>query len=731
MENQRIFLIQELPEKLDHSIFIKSMLGLSFGLYHDFKESKTYLLLDKNSTSDTFVNSILGFKMVETDFNKNNKELLLISPYFELNFDEKKQLKELFTEAYELFSGKDTFMSILFIRSDSNKVSSLKEEIENRLSIIEVKKSNQINFGIGFGSRTESNQYELFYNSAEKNISSSILNMLNEIILANSSSYHILISVERNNTDIISYLKSKVMFIKTCTVRASPVNLNFSTFKNMMIIPFSEKRLESIIFFSNSLVKNKIINTPISEYIGDIAIGTCLEGSIKDTKREIFSNRNAFNLGTLVTGVPGTGKTSSSMYLISQILSKSRTPVVVISPTEEWNNFALENNLEIITLYDDKNKLSFFNCPENLNIEKFYENLAMLISSASNSGPYKNAMEKCLLSAFSNIYEKTKKPEPEMVYSEIFDKVVERHGKISSTGIKLTKHGENIIAALEPLRLMLKKAQFAYADGLDINSILKKGVVFNLFKISNTLKPFFYALILNQIYGLSDTFDIYGDESLRMLICLEEAQLIFNDDESAASFDMLQRIQDFRKKGIGLFLITHNVSDINLRIRRLCQLKFYFRQSSDSAKMAFNDLLFPIIYSDDVVEKLKMLESGTCAITPIKNNSGFREVGNSLFIKPYTYLPKKKFNYVTEFKNDITRTLIIILDKNSNPIKYKKIRVYYLKEIIFSGLTSEEGAAEFYKIPSEKNCELQILGDKKKDTLFFIIISGRENTISI
>ncbi|EQD45973.1 hypothetical protein B2A_09061, partial [mine drainage metagenome] len=200
----------------------------------------------------------------------------------------------------------------------------------------------------------------------------------------------------------------------------------------------------------------------------------------------------------------------------------------------------------------------------------------------SNAGPYRNSIEKVLLSAFNKSYKDTKDPDPNTVYSNIELAVIEQHAKVTNTSIKYTKHGENIKAALQNLRLIISRPEFAYNNGIDFRSIIERGAVFDLSNVSNNMKPFFYALILNQIYGFAESFDIYGDSKLRMLICLEEAQVVFsNDAESAANQDLENRVQNFRKKGIGLFLITHNATDISPRIRRLLQFKMYFRQSAD------------------------------------------------------------------------------------------------------------------------------------------------------
>lgn len=728
MEFSNAFIIKQIPEKLDGILFIKLFLGKPFALHHDFKNSKTYLILDKKYDGYSILSSLSGISLIETDFSSEKSKLIQISPYYEIELNNKNELLPKFEDFYKLFHGKNSNATFLFYPSKTDDILRLKEEIEFTLSKEEIRSNKQSSFS-GLKFQNESKQYDLFYGYGKRNVLLSMLNMLSDSLLNKGFSYNVSILVKESDKDIISYLNSKVYFLETKSIISSILDINFKNLSNMRGLPFSEQKISNSIFFSDNISITKPILTEFSEFSGEISIGTYLRESLSETKENILVEKNVFNLGTLVTGVPGAGKTSSTMHIIKELLSKNKQYLCIISPTEEWNYFGIELNLYVIKLYDSKTNLAFFNCPFNIKKEKFYENLAMLLSSASNSGPYKNAMEKCLLSAFSKVYDQTLSPEPEHVYEEIINKVIERHGKRTNTGIKLSKHGENIIAALEPMRLMLKKEQFAYSKGSDFNDLLKKGVIFDLSNVSNSLKPFFYSLILNQIYSITEEFDTFGDKELRMLLCLEEAQLIFKDEESTASLDIIQRIQDFRKKGIGLFLVTHNVNDIALEIRRLCQLKLYFRQSPDSAKVAFNDLIVSPLLFDDIVEKLKLLKNGSCIFTPILVTEGKRDISKSIFINTSKYFPKKIHTIIDAKINKNQITKIKVVNTELLPVPNKSVDILYLDEVVFNSKTDQFGIIETDKLLKDKSCKIIIHGDKKKDNLHFRIIGGIENKI--
>ena len=195
------------------------------------------------------------------------------------------------------------------------------------------------------------------------------------------------------------------------------------------------------------------------------------------------------------------------MHLIRNAMDSNRIPAVIISPTGEWEAFGESMGFHVLRLYDSKVTFNLFKCDSEINIERFYENLAMLLAAASDAGPYTGPLEKCLLAAFRRIYSRTRAPDPVNVYDAIEEAVIEQHAKRSNVGIKYTKHGENIKASLENLRQMLNRPEFAYEEGVDFEKIIERGAVFDLSLVSNKLKIFFYALLLNQAYSMADSLD--------------------------------------------------------------------------------------------------------------------------------------------------------------------------------------------------------------------------------
>lgn len=362
-----------------------------------------------------------------------------------------------------------------------------------------------------------------------------------------------------------------------------------------------------------------------------------MKDAVFDTKKMIGIEASSLNLGTIITGLPGSGKTNEAMAIIDSIANSGKTKFCVISPTDEWSRFAQGHGFYLLKLYDSKTAINFFTCPDNVSREKFYEDLAMILSSASNAGPYRNPMEKCMLNAFRKVYAVTNNPDPVALYGAIEDSIRKFHAKKTNTGYRYTKHGENIRSALENLRAILSRPEYSAKDGMKLDQVLEKGVVFDLSNVSGNTKPYFYALILNQIYSITSAFDTSGDNELRMLLCIEEAQTIFKDKDSPAVQDLRYRIQDFRKQGIGLMLLAHNVVDIEQSVRRLCQTKIYLKQAPDVAQVAAKELIFTRATEEEVVLKLKHLDSRIGAFSYIVKSGDEKISQDTIFIRTKDY----------------------------------------------------------------------------------------------
>lgn len=732
MEPKALKLVS-IPQNLDYALFLDSFLGSSFAIYHDFRESETFLLTDQEDTETSLANRIVGLKLDNSTLPTIAGNLKYVVG-FDARSDEENKDKEkemLFSDMYKLLRNSRSWLLVSFSQATEREVNPIKRKVEELLSNREVRLTR--NFGVRYQTDSGSMQNELHYASEEKKALLTILNNLDNASLANGSSYKVSFVIGEGAEDVYNYLKMKLLLVEEERIKEMKLTELYNHLKKKNSLPLSHGAATKLLSFSDRIRQDSVIESSKTIQGGEISLGTYLDGSVRDTGEQVKIFASTLNLGTLITGLPGSGKTFAAMSLICQIAENCKAKVVIIAPTEEWIPFGIENKMEVVKLYGYGTKINFFKCNDSVSVERFYENLAMLMANASNSGPYRNSIEKCLLSAFSKAYAATRNPDPVEVYGEIEEAVIEQHGKRSNVGVKYTKHGENIRAGLESLRLMLQKPQFAYQEGVSLSKLFEKGVVFDLSNVSNSMKPFYYALILNQVYAYADTLDLRGDDKLRMLICLEEAQIVFdNNEQSAATLDLRQRIQDFRKKGIGLVLITHNVTEINLRIRRLCQTKMYFRQSADAVKIAAGDLIFNESLNEEICNKLKTLEHRTCAVNYMALNSGTKSPAPSIFAKTPTYCLKIPKGTMCDYPaRKMPETEIRIVDSENKPISDVKIEIQYVGEKACDGKTNENGVFIAKNLLEAKKYKLAVLGQRKRDTKEFEITGGKENIIKI
>ncbi|MGC8676107.1 MAG: ATP-binding protein [Candidatus Micrarchaeia archaeon] len=714
--------IVALPDRLDRKLFIESMLGRPFVLYYALGSGEAYVIVQAEKDKRLLESAVYGLKLELAGQEIKADSATCMSAYA-LGSDP-------VSSACDVLSGVSAHLLVLFAPVAQRQVERAKKRIEHDIS------SKEIRLTRGYGSRTESQstQTELYYDSDRRKLLLSMLESLNAATLASGTAYATSLAVFGADAQVAcTYLRARLLVLAERTVNAASADELFEKLQCAEPVPLDTLSASKFISFPSSIKRVHVLGAQPVASCGNIVLGNVLERGVS-VAGPLAVDASTLNLGTIITGVPGTGKTYEAMGIADQALGIG-VPVVVIAPTNEWNGFGNAHSLPVISLYRSQLPINFFKCDSDINIERFYENLAMLLAIASNAGPYTRSLEKVLLASFKKIYGETRDPDPSLVYDEIENEIIDEHAKRNNVGVEYTKHGENVRAALQNLRLLLSRPEFAYSGGVNMSMLLKRGAVFDLSHVSNSMKPFFYALLLSQVYSLADSFDVRGDSELRLLICLEEAQLALQSGEpTAASIDLGQRIQDFRKKGVGLMLVAHNVTDIDQGVRRLCQTKLYFRQSADVSKYAANDLMFVGENPDDVASMLKLLGHRICAANYVASTAAGKEAASSVV------LLAREFNIGASADNaesqrmstadSLADMVIAILGENGLPSEVR-IELEYAGEKIFRGETGKDGTVVVRGTLKGKRYKLIVLGEKKRDTRTFYVLGGESNKITL
>lgn len=642
------FRVDALPSPSPAGIeFFRSIGKRAFMVLYDLSDEKTYICIEGSEglSPSILASNLPGLevsqaKMPQSAYGEAHMLSLYKAP---------SAAYDLVNRIISLYYGRSSAIALLFEPENESEVSAFKSEIEGILSNRIVRSTSSI-LGGAFGSRANmSSQKEIYENSDENMLLKNLLEDIDNSILSGDGVYKTMMSViDDDHDEIYAFIKDRSIVLSRTDCRgAGPEAMFMCMHKTKPILMGISHASSFLSFHGNARVNYTVTSLP-SYSEGNIPLGTYLREGVYDTHIEIKIAESALNLGLVITGLPGSGKTSVAMSIIDRVCklhgSDKRPKIVIISSTSEWNHFAVAHNLHLIRMYKDRMPINFFSCSEESNRIQFYEDLSVLLANAAKAGPYRNPMEKCFLNAFRRSYRDSSSPDPAGVYDAVEESIIRLHGKRTNAGIRYTKHGENIKSALENLRGILAREEFSAPDWVPLGRVFDEGVVFDVSSVSNSAKPYMYSLILNQVYATANNFDENGDDSLRLVICIEESQILFDSssrDDTAATEDLSRRIQDFRKRGIALMLITHNAIDIPPQIRRICQNKIYMKQASDTSIMAARDLVFSGADPDLVVLKLNHMNSRMAAMDYVAKSGGEKMAGDSIFIRTMDYSQPK------------------------------------------------------------------------------------------
>lgn len=634
------FLVSSVPSRpFDREMLLNRLAGTSFMLCFDIRGRRTILIINGSSEEDnskaaaSISSSIAGlaFRAVEPpQLPEGGVEVM--SLYRKVESIPQNFMADIFDSGIE-----DGLLFISFLAEHDARIKDAKEYLEGELNRIGVRENTSFVKG-WVGSRySKSVQREIFDRSEESELLGELINSMNQSLLSNNSAYRIFFFAS-SSPRLRGYLASKFIVFKSFEGKAGSLEDIFGMASSLRCIPFGSGFAMGLLCLGAGARVSHVVPTGSQVNSGgDIPLGTLLKDGAHDTSVRVCVARQSINLGFIISGLPGSGKTREAMSVVDSVMKAGNTKIIIISPTSEWNDFALSHGMHLVRACSDGIPINFFRCPAGSDVPSFYQGLAMIISAASGAGPYQNPMEKCMLNAFRRSYAGTAEPDPASVYYDIEDSIAAMHGKATPSGVRYTKHGENIKSSLENIVSILGRDEYSSRYGAKMEDLLEGGAVFDLSMAGVGEKQYMYAMLLNQVYSIGSTFDVHGDEELRMLICLEEAQMVFKEQSSAAVEDLKSRIQDFRKRGIGLLLLTHSVTDIDVGIRRLCQLKIYLKQAPDAAQVAARDHVFSAAKDDDIIAKLKSLDSRVGALNYVCREGSEKLSNDSVFIRTLQY----------------------------------------------------------------------------------------------
>ncbi len=604
-----IFTNTAVPDKdFSRDTLLERIGARSFCVLYDLASRKTQLYIsgdDARTVIGWIEDSVPGLSFSEAMEPEGwvARKATVMGFYRKMDEEETYSMDDVFS-----VGAKAGMLCLIFVPQAYIDAAASKAYMERVLSDTATRESSTVS---GMRRTSASLQRELFSNSEETAMLKELVESANDSVLSNGMLYKAFIAAIDTPPSALEYIRSKLLVLGSKDVIFLGIEGMVKEAGRMDGLPLGRKYVSRMINFYGNHAVNYVIRTMQSETVGDIDVGAIMTGAVHESDIRASIAASALNLGTIISGLPGSGKTHLAMHMIDRAATRNaQTKIAIVSQTDEWEGFAGAHGMHVVKLCDGTVPINFFRCPDGIDAARFGDDLAMVLSAASGAGPYERPMEKCLVNAFRRVYSRgNRTPNPADVYEEIQESIIMLHGRRTNAGVRYTKHGENIKSSLEHLAGILRMPEYSVTEGVRIEELLEKGAVFDLSRASIKTKAYFYALLLHPLYASASRFDSEGDEELRMLVCVEEAQLVFGDEASAAVEDIEYRLQDFRKRGVGLMLIAHNVIDIDPGIRRLCQIKVYFKQAADVAPIAARDLVFGNVEEEDIVLKLKHMNS--------------------------------------------------------------------------------------------------------------------------
>ena len=359
----------------------------------------------------------------------------------------------LFYDLFGLAGGKG-FLAVLFVHSEVDDTVTAKRYLERLLSSRTVHETDSF-LREYFSSRINSSaQRDIYHSSEELLMLNRLLGSMNSAVLGNGLAYKVFLLAWKESGSVLGYIRDHFLILNEYELGRRDIGSAIELLSKRNSLPYGADYAREFLRFYGSCSVNRSLQTVTPQSEEGVCIGTFVREGVAETGRDVSIDPATLNLGFVITGLPGSGKTREAMSVIDSVLAQSgrvKPAVFVITPTEEWKGFASAHSMFFVKAYADATPINFFRCPGRMDVRKIYGDLAMILASASNARPYQNPME-AMLNAFKVAFKDEKDSDPASVYNQIEESIVRYHGKRTNAGIKYTKHGENIKSSLEDLR---------------------------------------------------------------------------------------------------------------------------------------------------------------------------------------------------------------------------------------------------------------------------------------
>ncbi|MFH1261072.1 MAG: helicase HerA-like domain-containing protein [Candidatus Micrarchaeota archaeon] len=372
----------------------------------------------------------------------------------------------------------------------------------------------------------------------------------------------------------------------------------------------------------------------------------------------------------LIAGSTGTGK-SRAMQVLAEQLSNVGVNVFVSDVKGDASGFCVAGN------EPDKDRSGPFK-PHSIktNYWSVGDRFAQLRFSVNEIGPVlmsrllslNPTQESHLALAFSYVKRNKKQMDNLDQFLSILDEMVKTNQKgISGSSISVIER--KIIAMQESGLGNLFGAPF-----LDIGDLHGMNVL-NLSNVRNNLSVSIAPAFLLQL--LFNTLPEVGDsDKPKFAIFFDEAHYLFKDANKSLRDLMINILKQIRSKGVAVFFITQDVTDIpeeilsQLSTKIIFSQKIFTQKGTQRLKALSNS--FPKS-NIDVLEKLKTMPTGVALISTLNSNGNQTEPKEVRILTPTTTMEIVSDNVLLDSTDQalIRKYQIMVSKKNSGQLQSK------------------------------------------------------------
>jgi len=430
----------------------------------------------------------------------------------------------------------------------------------------------------------------------------------------------------------------------------------------------------------------------------------------------------------LVSGMPGSGKTTFLVSLLNRLWNDYHIPFLVIEPAKNEYRALIDKIPDLQVFSPGKKQVSpfIFNPfypPKNVRLESYKATLKTGFEAAiSLESPLDHIFEEALHNCYSD-------------YGWLDDFTSDDGGKIFNISdfikvfrktfeaIGYTGDAKNIGRAGE-VRLNSLVSLFDHYYSIPIEDMLSKPTIVELSGIENSeQKSLIIALLLLSILAYVNA-NYLGDGQIKNILLLEEAHVLLGaktrSDQATSSEiaqELLKRmLAEIRSYGVGIIVADQSPRKVSEDVVSLTDIKLSFRLVETKDKQIIAD---SINLQENDVDRLSRLKPGEAYFyfnklddpeeikTPnyrdendIRIFVGDEEISRRMTywkkhqdkLKPYPQCPCKRCDYHCKLQSqDLARKIFNrYFVKNTNDVERLKKVIPYLKQIVEKMIEKEK-----------------------------------------